>query len=96
MTAERHSESFWRIPLLRNLIDLATERPSTPFMARLRTTDSSKLHRDLEIDVPPPDVRTSTNVHAGKALIVPVSWGGQPLDPAARGPGHAPTHWLWR
>ena len=36
LTAEHHSESFWRIPPLRNLVDLATERANASFMARVK------------------------------------------------------------
>lgn len=36
LTAEHHSESFWRLPPLRNVIDLFTERASATFMARVK------------------------------------------------------------
>jgi carbon monoxide dehydrogenase subunit G len=38
LTMEHHPQSFWRIPPLRNLMDLATERMSGSFMARVKDT----------------------------------------------------------
>lgn len=36
LTMEHHPQSFWRIPPLRTLMDLATERMTDSFMARLK------------------------------------------------------------
>ena len=36
LTMEHHPGSFWRVPPLRNLMDLATERMNDSFMARVK------------------------------------------------------------
>ena len=36
VTIEHHPGSFWRIPPLRNLVDLTTERMNSSFMARVK------------------------------------------------------------
>lgn len=36
LTTEHRSDSFWRIPPLSNLVDLATERATASFMARVK------------------------------------------------------------
>lgn len=36
VTMEHRSESFWRISPLRNMIDLATDRPTGSFMTRVK------------------------------------------------------------
>ncbi len=38
VTMEHRAESFWRIPPLRNLVDMATERLNASFMARVKDT----------------------------------------------------------
>jgi Polyketide cyclase / dehydrase and lipid transport len=38
VTMEHHPGSFWRIPPLRNLMDLVTERMNDTFMARVKDT----------------------------------------------------------
>ena len=38
LTMEHHPESFWRIPPLRNLNDLVTDRMNKSFMARAKDT----------------------------------------------------------
>lgn len=44
VTLEHHSESIWRIPPPRNLMDLATERATAVFMARVKDAIEKRDH----------------------------------------------------